>query len=66
MFMTAVGFVIAGTVGLCAWRIYGSVLSGVHKGQTWSRRSSPSATFAAFRRRAGQKPNYELIERHEV
>ena len=67
MFMTAVGFVIAGVVGLCAWWIYGSVLLfGIHKGQTRSRRLSPGATFAAFFRRPGQKPNYELLDRHEV
>ncbi len=59
MLITALGFLIAGIVGICLWWVYGRMmLLGTPKGQPKTRR-------LPFWRRPSQK-DYELVERHEV
>ncbi|KAI9697953.1 MAG: hypothetical protein M1836_004306 [Candelina mexicana] len=59
MLITALGFLIAGIVGICLWWVYGRMmLLGTPKGQSKARR-------LPFWRRPSQK-DYELVERHEV
>ncbi|KAI9677653.1 MAG: hypothetical protein M1817_006608 [Caeruleum heppii] len=72
MFITAIGFVLAGLVGLCAWWVYGRMLLlGAPKGQSSSSSSSSSFLLRLpivppFWRRVSAKDRYELVDRHEV
>ena len=61
MFLTALGFVMAGVVGMCAWWIYGRILLlGSPKGQGRGRISIP------LWRRTAPKGQIELENRHQV
>jgi mannosyltransferase OCH1-like enzyme len=67
MLLTALGFALAGCVGLCFWWVYGKVLLGLERrghrgiGVGIGKRRIP------FWRRVGIKDQYELVERdHEV
>lgn len=68
MLLTALGFMLAGVVGICLWWVYGRILllGAHHKGQSTS--SVVSRMRIPLWRRVSAKNNvkYELVERREV